>query len=100
MLSMGIPHSGALAMAARLGPLLSILRDTRDVFNENVLFGVGVLLLASFFAGKLAQKVSLPSVSGYIVAGLLLGPPLVRYAVFKSGEVSERRMARSGGEKR
>ena len=52
---------------------------TRDFFNHNVLFGVGVLLLASFFAGKLAQRLSLPSVTGYIVAGLFLGPHMLKF---------------------
>ena len=35
---------------------------------------VAILMLAGMAGGKLASKVGLPTVSGYILIGLLLGP--------------------------
>ncbi len=57
--------------------LPALLRETRDFFHENIFFGVGVLLLCGYFGGKLAQKLKLPTISGYIVAGLALGPSVL-----------------------
>lgn len=45
----------------------------RDIFNDHVIFGVGILLIAGYFIGKLAEKVRLPAITGYIFAGLFLG---------------------------
>lgn len=35
---------------------------------------LGVLLLVGMFMGRIAEKVKIPAVSGYLIAGLLLGP--------------------------
>ena len=45
----------------------------RDMFNDHVIFGVGILLIAGFFIGKLAEKIHLPAITGYIFTGLVLG---------------------------
>ena len=50
-----------------------ILISIRDTFNNHVVFGVGILLLVGYLFGKLAEKVRLPAITGYILAGLLLG---------------------------
>lgn len=42
-----------------------------------ILLKLGIAILAGLVGGKIANKLKLPSVSGYIVAGLLLGPSLV-----------------------
>ncbi|MCK4828240.1 cation:proton antiporter, partial [bacterium] len=51
-----------------------------DVFNniivflgQHILFGIGILLFAGYFLGKLVNRFGLPSITGYIIAGLLLG---------------------------
>jgi Kef-type K+ transport system membrane component KefB len=49
----------------------------RDLLHNNLIFGVGALLLAGFIGGKLATRLKLPTISGYIVAGLLLGPSVL-----------------------
>jgi Kef-type K+ transport system membrane component KefB len=54
-------------------PFLTFLIHIRDTFNDHVIFGVGVLLVMGYFFGKLAERVRLPAITGYIVAGLLLG---------------------------
>ncbi|PKL00299.1 MAG: cation:proton antiporter [Tenericutes bacterium HGW-Tenericutes-1] len=41
-----------------------------------VLIKLGIILVVGFAGGKLAGLVKLPSVSGYLVVGLLLGPSL------------------------
>ncbi|MFO7606458.1 MAG: cation:proton antiporter [Desulfurivibrionaceae bacterium] len=41
---------------------------------QNITFILAILLAAGFFAAKLAQLIRLPSVTGYICAGFLLGP--------------------------
>ncbi len=56
--------------------IAEIIFALRDTLNQHVIFGVGVLLLGGYFLGKLAQWLKLPAVTGYIVAGLLLGDSL------------------------
>ncbi len=41
-----------------------------------VLIKLGIILVVGFIGGKLAGLVKLPSVSGYLIVGLLLGPSL------------------------
>ena len=52
------------------GRLLGILH-TSDVLT------LGILLFAGFLMGKLAERARLPAITGYIVAGLLLGPSIL-----------------------
>ena len=42
---------------------------------EDILF-IGLLVMAGYLLGELVQKVSLPKVSGYVIAGLLLNPTI------------------------
>lgn len=42
-----------------------------------ILLKLGIAILVGLIGGKVANKLKLPSVSGYIVAGLLLGPSLI-----------------------
>ncbi|MBN2566220.1 MAG: cation:proton antiporter [Candidatus Eisenbacteria bacterium] len=57
--------------------VIEALTGTRDLLHNNLIFGVGALLLAGFFGGKLASRLRLPTISGYIVAGLILGPSIL-----------------------
>ncbi|MFW5799961.1 MAG: cation:proton antiporter, partial [Spirochaetota bacterium] len=53
-------------------------------------FGVGLLLILGFFLAKLTEKINLPPIGGYILAGLLLGDSLlglVHYEVVQSFKV-------------
>ena len=56
------------------GNIWSALLGFRDVVNVHPVFGIGILLVGSFFLGRLAAKVGIPSITGFIIAGLLLGP--------------------------
>lgn len=44
-----------------------------EEMNIHPLFSVGILLLIGYLVGKLASKVGLPEITGFIVAGLVLG---------------------------
>ena len=57
--------------------LLDAVVGTRDLLHGNLIFGVGALLLAGFVGGKVAMRLKLPTISGYIIAGLLLGPSIL-----------------------
>lgn len=54
--------------------LLDFFIGIRNLLHNNLIFGVGALLLAGFVGGKIATRLRLPTISGYIVAGLILGP--------------------------
>ncbi len=45
----------------------------RDMMGNHPLFSVGILLVVGFFIGRLAGKVKLPEITGFIVAGLIMG---------------------------
>ena len=45
----------------------------------DVLLKIGVVLVVGFLGGKVARLLKLPDVSGYLVAGLFLGPSFFRY---------------------
>jgi len=40
----------------------------------NVILSIGILIFTGFILGELAEKVKLPKISGYIIAGILLNP--------------------------
>lgn len=40
----------------------------------SVLFYIGIMLLSGLLFGRVAKKLTLPNVTGYLVAGLLIGP--------------------------
>jgi Kef-type K+ transport system membrane component KefB len=60
-----------------MADILQGLVGIRDYFHQNVIFGAGILLVCGFFGGRLAQKLRLPAITGYIVTGLLLGPSVL-----------------------
>lgn len=45
---------------------------------ESQALALGVLLFAGYFGGLLAKKVKIPAVAGYVLAGVLLGPSVLR----------------------
>ena len=54
-------------------PYLDRLLALRDLLNQHPLFALGILLVIGYLIGKLAGKVGLPEITGFIVAGLLIG---------------------------
>ena len=57
--------------------IIETLIELRNYFHQNIIFGAGILLVCGFFGGKLAQKLKLPSITGYIATGLILGPSVL-----------------------
>ncbi len=55
--------------------LISLL-EIKEVVSIHPVFGVGILLVGSFFLGRLAFKVGIPAITGFIVAGMILGPSI------------------------
>lgn len=53
--------------------VLDILISIRDIFNQHIIFGIGILLVIGYYVGEAAEKVRLPAITGYILAGVLLG---------------------------
>ncbi|MCD4707905.1 MAG: cation:proton antiporter [Candidatus Sabulitectum sp.] len=56
--------------------ILNGLLEIRDVVSIHPVFGVGILLVGSFFLGRLASRAGIPAITGFIVAGMILGPSL------------------------
>lgn len=54
--------------------ILTSLLEIRDVVSIHPVFGVGILLVGSFFLGRLASKAGIPAITGFIIAGMILGP--------------------------
>lgn len=54
-------------------PYLERILALRDLLNQHPLFALGILLVIGYLIGKLAGKVGLPEITGFIVAGLLIG---------------------------
>ena len=44
----------------------------------SVLFYLGLMLLAGLLFGRLAKKLTLPNVTGYLIAGLVIGPYVLK----------------------
>ncbi|MCK4352395.1 cation:proton antiporter [candidate division WOR-3 bacterium] len=40
----------------------------------SIVFAIGILLVVGYLGGRLARKVKIPEVTGYIIAGILIGP--------------------------
>jgi Kef-type K+ transport system membrane component KefB len=53
--------------------LLDTLLTLRNTFYDHIVFSLGILLIAGYVLGKLSEKVRLPAITGFIIAGLLLG---------------------------
>ena len=45
----------------------------RDLLTQHPLFALGILLLVGFLLGRLAGRVRLPEITGFIIAGILMG---------------------------
>lgn len=57
--------------------VLTVLTNLRDVLSQHPFFAIGMILFVGYYIGKLAAKVKLPEITGFIVAGLILGPSVI-----------------------
>lgn len=56
-----------------LASLFQSADELKQVFGEHPMFAVGLLLMAGYVIGKIVAKFQLPEITGYILAGLLVG---------------------------
>lgn len=63
-----------LALAIVLAAFWLIDHYTPREIHRNSLLGLGFLILGGLVAGRLCQSIGLPSLTGYLGAGLLFGP--------------------------
>ena len=56
-----------------MAPLFENLVSLRDLLSQHPLFTVGIMLVMGYFIGILAEKVKLPEITGFILAGLIMG---------------------------
>ncbi|MCF7929538.1 MAG: cation:proton antiporter [Spirochaetales bacterium] len=66
--------------------ILESLAGIRDTFNHHSIFAVGVMLLAGYLLGKLVSRLKLPEITGYIIAGLLMGDAFTGIVHTQMGE--------------
>lgn len=52
--------------------ILQAIIELRDLLSHHPLFPISALLIVGYFVGKLAGKIGLPEITGFILAGLLL----------------------------
>jgi len=52
-------------------------RGETDVTSMNIVLSGGFLLLVGLIAGKAANLLKFPAVTGYLVAGIVVGPPVL-----------------------
>ena len=53
--------------------LAAQFQDLKVILGEHPMFAAGLLLMSGYMLGKLAALLRLPEVTGYIIAGLLVG---------------------------
>ncbi len=66
--------------------IIEYIIELRDLLGHHALFTLGMLLVVGYLMGKLAAKVRLPEISGFIIAGLLLGDSLTGIVPHHMGE--------------
>lgn len=69
-----VQNTDQLHLAGAAEPMTGILLDFRETVSIHPVFGLGILLVGSWFLGWVAEKRGIPAVSGFILAGMLLGP--------------------------
>ena len=57
-----------------LGGLMEAGRSFGSDASSGTLMSFGYLMLSSFFAGKIADRIGLPKLTGYLIVGVIAGP--------------------------
>lgn len=53
--------------------MIKLLELIRYYFAHHIIFSVGLLLLVGYLLGQLSEKIKLPAITGYILAGVVIG---------------------------
>jgi predicted Kef-type K+ transport protein len=54
--------------------LTVLFKILQEFFHSHVLFSMGLLLIVGYLLGYLMMKIKMPEITGFIIAGLLIGP--------------------------
>jgi Kef-type K+ transport system membrane component KefB len=65
---------------------LGRISELRDLLNVHPLFALGALLIIGYILGKLAGKARLPEITGFILAGILMGESVTGIIPHTMGE--------------
>ncbi len=98
----GAPQTGGvrkmvIVLLLVVGVIILHRFATRSVgFDPSAMLALGFVILASYAFGQLVERIGLPHITGYLIAGLLLGPSIAsfipegyRVAPFVEGLLSE-----------
>jgi Kef-type K+ transport system membrane component KefB len=53
--------------------MIEFLSAIKDMFSHHIIFSMGLILVAGYLLGKGAEYIRFPAITGYIIAGILLG---------------------------
>ncbi|MDP8267943.1 MAG: cation:proton antiporter [Candidatus Tenebribacter davisii] len=53
--------------------MIIILEIVKQYFAHHIIFSAGLLLIIGYIFGQLAEKIKLPTITGYILAGVVIG---------------------------
>ena len=53
--------------------MLTILEMMKQYFAHHIIFSAGLLLIVGYIFGQLAERIKLPTLTGYILAGVVIG---------------------------
>jgi Kef-type K+ transport system membrane component KefB len=53
--------------------MLNMLEMMKQYFAHHIIFSAGLLLIVGYVFGQLAEKIKLPTITGYILAGVFIG---------------------------
>jgi Kef-type K+ transport system membrane component KefB len=66
--------------------LLDQLVNYKSLFIYNPVFGAGILLVAGWLIGNIVAKIKLPHITGYIIAGILVGDSVLGVFPHQTGK--------------
>ncbi len=53
--------------------MINLLEIIENYFAHHIIFSAGLLLIMGYILGQLSEKIKLPAITGYILAGILVG---------------------------
>ncbi|MCD4818982.1 MAG: cation:proton antiporter [Candidatus Cloacimonetes bacterium] len=53
--------------------MIHILEMIKESFAHHIFFSAGLLLITGYLFGQISEKIKLPMITGYIIAGILIG---------------------------
>jgi Kef-type K+ transport system membrane component KefB len=53
--------------------MIEFFASIKDILSHHIIFSMGIILVAGYLLGKGAELIHLPAITGYIIAGIILG---------------------------